>query len=454
MHRIKKILKTLFLWLFRLLLLILFLGVIKLVIYYFTERNYQASIPMGEVIGPDENAVMADAIAMALNMINKTRDGLIEDGVTGDSTYSGTEYEDTDEPLEDRTTKGRGGPVTYRRDVHIKSHGCVKAEFTVLELDNKYRWGVFTDTKKFDAWIRYSNGDYIVNPDSTRDARGMAVKLMGVEGEKLLPGQTEAMTQDFVMMNATNYFIRHLADYVELTKYLALGDNFGYFLNDWSKNPWTWRWRELKLVGGTKKKPPVTPLLTQYFSASAYKLGPDNNIKFSARPTQCLDADGNKIKGKTKDWKTDGDLLTFLHLRDLDYNFLRLRMEEQLEAGPACFDFMVQLQVPGKIMPVEDATIVWSEKDSPFVPVAHIKIFDSEGQKPFDIEERKQFCEDLSMNPWHSLAAHRPIGVFNRVRKALYEEVAKYRWNANQQQYGNPGLKELKDGDPPEPTID
>jgi len=430
---IKSVLKKILLWMWRLLLLIIVIAAIKLVIYYFTERNYQANMPMGEVIGPDEDAVMADAIAMALNMINKTRDGLIEHGITGDSTLQGTDYDDRGP-----TTEGRGGPVTYRRDVHIKSHGCVKADFTVLSVDSKYRWGVFSEPKTFEAWVRYSNGDYILNADKVRDARGMAVKLMGVGGEKLLPGQTHVKTQDFVMMNATNYFIRYLADYVELTKYLALGDNFGYFLNGWSKNPLSWRWRELRLVGGTKKKPPESPLLTQYFSASAYKLGPDNNIKFSARPTQCLDSSGKELKGRTGKWKTSED----------NYNFLRLRMAEQLEAGPMCFDFMVQLQVPGKIMPVEDATIVWKEKDSPFVPVAHIKI----PQQQFNTEEQNQFCENLSMNPWHSLEDHRPIGVFNRVRKALYEEVAKYRWSANQQQYGNPGLKALKAGQPPEPT--
>lgn len=429
---IKRVLKKVLVWLWRLLLLILIVAAVKLVIYYFTERNYQAHMPMGEVIGPDEDAVMADAIAMALNMINKTRDGLIENGITGDSTLEGTDYD-----ARGPTTKGRSGPVTYRRDVHIKSHGCVKADFTVLNVDNKYRWGVFSEPKTFEAWIRYSNGDYILNADKVRDARGMAVKLMGVEGKKLLPGQTRVKTQDFVMMNATNYFIRYLADYVELTKYLALGDNFGYFLNGWSKNPLSWRWRELRLVGGTKKKPPESPLLTQYFSASAYKLGPDNNIKFSARPTQCLAAEGTATKGRQGDWKTGED----------NYNFLRLRMAEQLSAGPVCFDFMVQLQVPGKIMPVEDATIVWKEKDSPFVPVAHIQI----PQQQFNTEDQNQFCENLSMNPWHSLEDHRPIGVFNRVRKALYEEVAKYRWGANQQQYGNPGLKALQDGQPPEP---
>ncbi|MCG6912167.1 MAG: hypothetical protein LJE94_18910, partial [Deltaproteobacteria bacterium] len=321
--------------------------------HYVTEKIYQAHLPMGEVIGPDEDTVMADAIAMALKMINMTRAGLIEDEIKGDATLAGTSFKK--KPYE--TTGGRGGPVVYRRDVHIKSHGCVKADFTVPELDDKYRWGVFRKPGSYKAWIRFSNGDYRLHPDKNRDARGMAIKLMGVEGEKLLPGQRKAHTQDFVMMNATNYFIRYLDDYVELTKYLAVGDDFGYFLNGWSKNPFSWRWRELRLVAGTKKPPPETPLNTQYFSASAYKLGPENNIKFSVKPRQCMDADGKPMPTHTGSWSTG----------EKDYNFLRLRMAEQLEAGPACFDFMVQLQVPGKIMPVEDATIAWSEKDSPFV---------------------------------------------------------------------------------------
>ena len=409
--------------------------------HYIAEKIYQAHLPMGEVIGPDEDTVMADAIAMATDMINKTRNGLISEGyITGDATQSGTKYNNFfGKPNPPETTGGRGGPVTYRRDVHIKSHGCVQAKFTVPELDENYSWGVLSKPRTFDALIRYSNGDYVLNPDKKRDARGMAIKLMGVEGEKLLPGQHKAKTQDFVMMNATNYFIRHLEDYVELTKYLAVGDNTGYFVNGF--NPFSWRWRELRLVIGTKKRPPETPLNTQYFSASAYKLGPDNYIKFSAKPTQCLDANGKALKGKTGSWKTGKD----------DYNFLRLRMNEQLEAGPACFDFMVQRQVPGKIMPVEDATVAWSEDDSPFVKVAQIEIPKVPKQTPAQVEANRQFCENLSFNPWHSLADHEPVGVFNRVRKALYQEIAKYRWDANRRQYEDPDAPALTDGQPPEP---
>lgn len=418
----KKVLRRLF----KLLLLVI---AANMTYHYFEERSYRANMPMGEVIGLDENAVMANAIAMALNMINNTRDQMEREGIEGYASYAG----DSDVAL--KKDSDEKVPVVYRRDVHIKSHGCVKATITVPELENKYRWGVFKEAKTWNAWIRFSNGDYAIHPDGARDARGMAVKLMKVDGEKLLQGQQAAKTQDFVMMNSPNYFIRHLEDYVELTKYLAVGDNFGYFLNGYSPNLFSWRWRELRLVGGTKKGPPTTPLTEQYFSASSYKLGADNNIKFSARPKHCELA-GEDVPEKNYDVDDD------------EYNFLRLRMDKQLQEGPACFDFMVQLQVPGKIMPVEDATIVWREKDSPFVPIAHIEI----PQQTFSTPEQNEFCEDLSFNPWHSLPEHRPTGVFNRVRKALYEEVAKYRWDANRRQYGDEDAPALHDLQPPEPA--
>lgn len=375
------------------------------------EESYDATIPMGEVIGPDEDRVMAAAIASALTMINNTRNGIISD----------------------RKNDETASTVPYRRDVHIKSHGCVKATFTVLDVESKYRWGVFRNSGEYKAWIRFSNGDYVLNRDRKPDARGMAVKLMGVEGAKLLPAQENAPTQDFVMMNSPNYFIRDLDDYVELTKYLSKNSNFGYFFNGPSWNPFTWRLRELRLVAGTKKFAPRSIVDTQFFSASAYKLGPQHNVKFSAAAVACGDGKKPRISFETK---------------RSDPNFLRGRLVEHLQKHPACFDFMIQMQVPGKNMPVEDATIVWREKDSPFVPVARIEI----PMQTFDTEPQNEFCEDLSFNPWHSLPEHRPIGVFNRVRRALYEEVARYRWAENQRNHSTDRMPPtLQESQPPEP---
>ena len=50
-------------------------------------------------------------------------------------------------------------PGSARRDAHPKAHGCVKAEFHVLEtLPDRLVKGMFTPGKTYQAWIRFSNG--------------------------------------------------------------------------------------------------------------------------------------------------------------------------------------------------------------------------------------------------------------------------------------------------------
>ena len=54
-------------------------------------------------------------------------------------------------------------------------------------------------------------------------------------------------------------------------------------------------------------------------------------------------------------------------------DFLKKRLAEALSEEAGCFDFLVQLQVSDKHMPIEDPSVIWSEADSPFVPVARIR---------------------------------------------------------------------------------
>jgi hypothetical protein len=48
------------------------------------------------------------------------------------------------------------------------------------------------------------------------------------------------------------------------------------------------------------------------------------------------------------------------------------------------------------------------------------------------------FCENLAFNPWRSLPEHRPLGGINRVRKDLYQELAKFRHQRNGVSYTEP----------------
>lgn len=348
------------------------------------ERG-RAVTNMGEFTLPDEDTYTAEAVASAIALIHDARE---------DPKYPC--------PSPQSPKPNEKSQITCR-DVHSKAHGCIRAVFKVLGVDSKYRHGLFAAPGEYKTWIRYSNGTPPVHPDSTRDARGMAIKVTGVAGEKLLDGEKDADTQDFVLMNSPVYFVRNIKDYTLFAQYLGNNNPAAFFFNGFSPNPLTWQVRDMwLLLTSGQTGAPASLLGAQFYSATAYKLGPELNVRYSARP--CATVNPAKVD-RSK------------------FNFLRDGLKADLAGGPACFEFMVQTQRLDKYMPVEDPTVKWSEDDSPFVPVARIEI----PKQDFDTPEQNKFCEDLSFNPWHSLAAHRPLGGLNRVRKALYQEIARYR---------------------------
>jgi catalase len=352
---------------------------------------------MGEYTSSDEQYLTAQIVASALTMVNMSQ------------KYS-TAHPLPGYPPKVAASKS-GSEAPYRRDVHSKTHGCLKATFTVLDnLDSRLRFGLFANPGHFESWIRFSSGKEYPQADSVHDARGMAIKVMGVPGKKLLEsdGLPPAGTQDFPLMNATQFFIRNIEEYAEFTKYLGSGlgmrANYGYFLGGPSLDLRKWHLHEMMLAKATLKPAPDSLLNAQFYSVSAFKLGPQENVKYSARP--CKESAAANVDRS-------------------DPNFLRQEMVKRLTAGSACFDFMVQLQVPGKNMPVEDTTVEWSEDDSPFIPVARLDIPSQQ------FEANNNLCEGLAFNPWHSLPDHKPIGVMNRIRKAVYLEVSRYRRQTN-----------------------
>ncbi|HCL15104.1 MAG TPA: catalase, partial [Pseudomonas sp.] len=95
------------------------------------------------------------------------------------------------------------------RDAHAKAHGCVRAEVSErADLQPALRQGVFSEPgKTWQAWVRLSNGNAYPQFDRIRDARGMAIKLLDVPGEKLTRDPRHAGEQDFVMFNHPVFFV-------------------------------------------------------------------------------------------------------------------------------------------------------------------------------------------------------------------------------------------------------
>lgn len=284
------------------------------------------------------------------------------------------------------------------RGQHPKSHGTVWAEFTVApDLPKNLRVGVFKEPgKTYPAWIRFSNGS---SADDTKGGlHGMAIKLMGVEGEKVLANEKLAQTQDFVMADHPVFFIRNVEDFADF--FTALVESGGkpplrFFVPDHSQ--------ELKILQSFQQKQIVNPLATAYWSQTPYRFG-QKAIKFAVQPSSPI----NGEIGTTPD-------------------FLRTAMASYVKEQDATFDFLIQLQADPTLMPVEDPTIEWREQDAPLQKVATIRI----PPQVFDTPEQNAFGEALSFTPWHSLPEHQPLGSINRARKEVYQQTSQQRHQVN-----------------------
>jgi hypothetical protein len=283
------------------------------------------------------------------------------------------------------------------RDAHRKTHGCVQANFTVLgNLPPKVAQGLFAAPASYNAVIRFSNGSGSSQDDHTGDARGMAIKVLGVPGTKLLDDEATAATQDFMMFNHPVFFVRNAPDYAGFQK----ASSSGLGLAGWLTSH---LFRETPIIFAIAGHKVINPLNSRYWSAVPSKLGTEQ-MKFSAKPC----AGG-----------------TFVETSDT-VDRLSENMKTQLASGGACFDFTVQTRTVPAEMPIEDPTVEWKEAKSPFVPVARIQI-------PAQTPEMGESCEIRSFTPWHSIAEHRPLGGVQRTRKAVYLAISKLRHQLNGQ---------------------
>ncbi len=289
------------------------------------------------------------------------------------------------------------------RGQHMKGHGCVRAKFEIApDLPAALRHGVFAQPRVFDAYVRFSNGKGW--DDRQGDAHGMAIKLLGVPGEKLLADEKDATTQDFILFDNPVFFIRDVADYVpfmgDFRNLKASGITFGKIIAGlklfFSPN---YMWRLLRITGSKK---PDSPLRITYWSTTPAKLG-DAAVKYRATPD---------LAGAPPVYQVDSP------------DKLRLAAVAHLKDHEARFDFFVQVQTDPVTMPVEDPTVEWN---GPYQKVATLRI----PPQQFDTTERKSFGENLSFTPWHSLPDHRPLGGINRARRDIYLAISKQRHELN-----------------------
>ncbi len=302
----------------------------------------------------------------------------------------------TDTILEiDLKSQAQKGPDL--RQVHAKSHGLVWGEFIVEDsIPETLKVGVFVQPKTYPLWARFSNASDPekrgqLKSDLEPDLRGLAIKLLNVEGEKVLDDEQE--TQDFILLNLPIFIVRDVQGFANLTK-AGIGQAEPEVLQSLAPT--------FEILKEATSKQVANPLLIQYWSTTPFKLG-SHVIKFSVKPQQ-QDIPNSLPSSEN-------------FLREAIVKFLT---EDRREAK---FDFLVQIYVDDEKTPIEDPTQEWKEADTAFIKLATLRI---PAQK-FDFEERKRLDEGLSFSPWHTLPEHEPIGSINLARKKIYQEIAKFR---------------------------
>lgn len=321
------------------------------------------------------------------------------------------------------------GEKAVVRGVHPKDHGCVTAKFKVLDdLPEAYLAGVFAKPgREYKAMIRYSNAD-VLNRADTRDdkhgSRGMAIKLLKVDGDRLI-AKDEPMTQDFLMVNHPVFAFANVEDYEALSRAILASENGAAFFRKLRdpdadvKDPAFLRMRKsfgivsriqsLKVDGekGAYQPPPASPEENVYFSGAPYLFGSDRAMKYSVAPVEAQSATVPDVDAR---------------------DYLRTALAKRLscpDTKEIVLEFRVQIRskadLKGKLATeIEDACTEWKE---PFVTVAQITI----PIQDIDDAAAKLRCENLFFTPWHSLKEHQPIGGINRLKLGVYEASSAFR---------------------------
>ena len=285
---------------------------------------------------------------------------------------------------------------SFKRMFHPKMHGLVKAEFIVEDnIADKYKIGIFKNPISYPTWIRFSNAKRHPSADKKKDMRGMALKLIGVNGKKLIEQDKNAVTQDFLLVTSKTLQTKSVKDFKKSI----------YALTDGGLKLFFFAITHLGIIiRSIKQISRCSNLLEEsYFSTTPSLFGKENAVKYAVIP---------QSKSVSPFPSTPSN------------SFLKERLINDLDLKDIYFDFMVQFQTDSIKMPIEDPTKEWK---SPFVKLATIKI----PQQKFDFISQTKYGENLSFNPWHSIAEHRPLGGANRARKKVYEIVSNFRHKNN-----------------------
>lgn len=304
---------------------------------------------------------------------------------------------------------------TAERAGNTKTYGLVRGTFKVdPDLPTRLQTALFQPGRQYRAYIRFAGPGPRVVPDiEDNGILSIGIKLMGVPGRKLM--EDEQFTVDLSGISAPTFTTPNVRENAKLQQQLLLGTPAWYFLN-----PLDSHYLDM-FMQGLYARAYNNPLEATYHSCVPYLYGREKGhnraIKYALIP---------RIDQPSR-------------IRRFSDNYLRDAMTRTLARTPVVFDFAIQFQIDPVSMPIENAAVVWSRRASPFITVATLEI----PCQRFDYPAQDAFARQITINPWHTLATHRPLGNQNRARRAIYYATSRMRQAINQERHVEPTGDEI-----------
>lgn len=301
------------------------------------------------------------------------------------------------------------------RDAHAKSHAILKGRMTVhAGLAPELAQGIFADAREYEVVARLSSAPGDIHSDEVPAPRGFAIKVIGVNGERLTP-QLGGANQDFLMVNFPVLAFGTVQKYLKMLSLLERNANAPDALQKLTAAAARGASDVVEALGGTPNatliglgRDNVNPLGETFHTQAAIRYGA-YVAKLSLAPTgEVADLTGQPVTG--------------------GFSAMREAMTDYFATSGATYELRAQLCTDLDAMPVEDAAVLWDPETAPHRPIATLH-FDP--QDPYAPARQVHGDDHLAFNPWNGVAAHRPLGSIMRVRKAAYESSSAQRHRLN-----------------------
>ncbi|MDP3274430.1 MAG: catalase [Deltaproteobacteria bacterium] len=289
-----------------------------------------------------------------------------------------------------QATRDKEGPG---RALHRKQIAALHATLEVAaDLPEYARQGLFAQPMSYKARVRLSNGSGHTQRDARPDVRGFAISVLDVAGESALGGP--ATTQDFLLIPSETFAFKTVEQFMNVA--LAAPKGPLAIVSAMIKmNGFFAGLKAVKALDEGLKKPFAGFFAEMFFSAAPIACGP-----YAAR-----------VRLKPVPSATTAATPQSASLLD--------DVRTQLAKGPSVHELQLQFFVDEATTPILDPTINWPQDQSPYLTVATLTIEPQALEGP-EHDERMATFERGIFDPWHALAAHRPLGEIMRGRKVAY----------------------------------